>query len=152
METFDEHQLDSPEHHTPAIWDQRTSQFVRRALPATLLAGILEIGTLLSLPEPEIAIAAMDILLFVYLSWIWEVRAWGSRSAGVTHGVGIGVTLGFIIGLTKFLLWKKFYSLFYLITDPIFKALIASVVVGATITLLRSAKFRLFFQRFKHKP
>lgn len=142
---------DAKQHESGATETRNaTRKFLRSALLPLVVIGFFEIAALSSVPETKPFIWVSNLLVFLYLGWKWEVRSWGSRQQAITTGIAAGFALGFIIGVIKFILEQKFYSLFYLITDPILKGLVGGVMMGAVVTLARSSKLQPLLQRFKH--
>ena len=126
-------------------------RYVKNTALAFLIATFLEIGAISSMSDPQALIWVANIGFFIYLGWTWDAKHFGHRNQAIGYGLITGLIYGFVVGAFKFLLWQKFFYLFYLITDPTLKAIYGGAIVGLTVTALQSPKIKLFFQRLTQK-
>lgn len=116
------------------------------------MAAAVQVGALASIEDARFVIGIAQLSLFVYAGYKLHQRNIINRSQAASIGIVIGLALGIIGGLSKFLLWKKFFTLFFLITDPVLGAVVGGLVVPLVLIALQHPKLRSFIHHFIPNP
>lgn len=105
-----------------------------------VLASLFHIGAITNSENVRLISVLTTFGLFFAIAWRLDRQKIILQKTWIGMGLGSGSIFGLILGMTKLIVWKKFYSIFLLITNPILFGMI-----GAALMMV-------FFHTFHHYP